>query len=104
MIQNQRCPVIIKKKFHVTLHRYEGFATSEEAQLVGNILNYYDQCDGDTVSQLLKNPLFKYLDNDVSIHQIPQKWLEIFTNRKIHTCLEALFLALEAWLPIYLEH
>lgn len=46
--------------------RYEGFATSEEAQLVGNVLNYYDQCDGDTVAKLCKNPLFKYLDNDVS--------------------------------------
>ena len=54
----------------IQIYRYEGFADSEEAQLVGNVLNYYDQCDGDTVAQLCKNPLFKYLDNDVRIASI----------------------------------
>ena len=63
-----------------TTYRYEGFADSEEAQLVGNVLNYYDQCDGDTVAQLCKNPLFKYLDNDVRItfiiHFLITSWLK----------------------------
>ena len=66
-------------RLYIAIYRYEGFADSEEAQLVGNVLNYYDQCDGDTVVQLCKNPLFKYLDNDVRItfvvHLLIISWL-----------------------------
>ncbi len=44
--------------------KYAGFDSSEEAQLIGNVLNYYDQADRETVEMLCKKPLFTYLDND----------------------------------------
>ena len=52
---------------------YPGFADSEEAAAIQRMLSAYDQCDDEVVMRIVKSPLFRYMDNDVSktIWKIP---------------------------------
>ena len=43
-----------------------GFAQSEEAAPIERLLNAYYERDQDAAEQVVKSPLFKFMENDVS--------------------------------------
>ena len=49
--------------------RYEGFPQSEEASLIQQLLQAYDEQDDTTAYECIHNPAFKYMENEVIIMQ-----------------------------------
>ena len=45
--------------------RYAGFAESEEASVIQQLLEAYDEGDDTTAYECIHNPLFKYMENEV---------------------------------------
>ena len=45
---------------------YPGFAESDEAGPIQTLLQAYDEGDDTTAYECLHNPLFRYMENDVS--------------------------------------
>jgi len=43
-----------------------GFAQSEESAPIERLLDAFYECDQDAADQVLKSPLFKFMENDVS--------------------------------------
>jgi len=43
-----------------------GFAQSEEAGPIERLLDAYYECDQDAADRVIKSPLFKFMENDVS--------------------------------------
>jgi len=43
-----------------------GFAQSEEAAPIERLLDAFYECDQDAADRVLKSPLFKFMENDVS--------------------------------------
>jgi len=43
-----------------------GFAQSEEAAPIERLLDAYYECDQEAAEKVIKSPLFKYMENDVS--------------------------------------
>lgn len=58
------CPSVFL--FHIA-NRYEGFTESEIGAVLEQLLKAIDEQDGDQTVEVLSLPLFKYLDNDVSM-------------------------------------
>ena len=50
------------------LTRYTGFAESEEAGPILQLLDAFDQGDPEAANEVLSSPLFKYMENEVSLH------------------------------------
>lgn len=50
----------------LTLCRCPGFAQSEEAAPIERLLDAYYECDQDAADLVVKSPLFKFMENDVS--------------------------------------
>jgi len=48
------------------LCRCPGFAQSEEAAPIERLLDAYYECDQDAAELVVKSPLFKFMENDVS--------------------------------------
>ena len=43
-----------------------GFAASEEARPIERLLDAFYECDQDAADAVIKSPLFKFMENDVS--------------------------------------
>ena len=52
----------------VLCYRYPGFAESEEAAPIAGLLQAYEEGDQEAADQILHSPLFRYMENDVSVH------------------------------------
>lgn len=46
---------------------FPGFAASDEAGPVERLLDAYDQGDQQAADQITKSPLFRFMENDVSL-------------------------------------
>jgi len=44
-----------------------GFAQSEEAAPIERLLDAYYECDQEAAERVVKSPLFKFMENDVSL-------------------------------------
>jgi len=55
--------VAAEKEFRAAFN-YPGFGSSEEAGPIERLLDAYDQGDEDTVRQITRDPLFRYMEND----------------------------------------
>ena len=45
---------------------YPGFGASDEARPIERLLDAYDQGDEEKVKEVCRDPLFRYMENDVS--------------------------------------
>jgi hypothetical protein len=54
---------------------YPGVAESEEAGPIQRMLDAYYERDQETVEQIAKSPLFRYMENEVSSHRRLVFWM-----------------------------
>jgi tetratricopeptide (TPR) repeat protein len=56
--------VAADQAFKASLSKYAGFAQSEEAGPIERLLDAYYECDQEAAEQVVKSPLFRYMEND----------------------------------------
>lgn len=66
MFFRKRTPLILMTRVIASDCSYTGFSESEEAAAAEQLLEAVNQGDEAQASTVLKNPIFTYLDNDVS--------------------------------------
>jgi len=55
-----------------------GFAQSEEAAPIERLLDAFYECDQDAADQVLKSPLFKFMENDVSCNYLHSLFVVVY--------------------------
>lgn len=64
------------------------------------MLTAYDQCDGETVERIIKSPLFRYMDNDVSTIWQSRRWVALTNEEYCDQDNDPINSMLIQWLPL----